>query len=149
MPAARRQRNFSSRPLSAAVPPKPPVVRRHLMLQDRLDVLDFCELNQDRMSHDDMARVLCLQGYGTVCQTTISRWMKKHDTFRALARNANELSFKCVRQVKHPDVDKALQMWILQMQGCNIRLTRDVVRTNVLTRGVGRRIVERQPRRRR
>jgi hypothetical protein len=81
------------------------------------------------MSHDDMARVLRLRGYGTICQTTISRWMKKRDTFRALARNANELSFKRVRQVEYPDVDKALQMWILQMQGRNIRLTGDVVRS--------------------
>lgn len=118
----------AKRPISAVIPPKPKSKRHRLTLQDKLDAIKFCEENEDRMSQDDMAAALRSKGYGTITQPTVWRWLNAKDELRAQSRNANELSFKRIRQVEFPDVDRALQMWILQKQGRNLRLTGDVIK---------------------
>ncbi|KEP50554.1 DDE superfamily endonuclease [Rhizoctonia solani 123E] len=53
--------------------------------------------------------------------------MKDKDRLILQSHNPNELSFKRIRQAEYPDVDRALQMWILQNQGRNLRITGDVI----------------------
>ncbi|KAG8739663.1 hypothetical protein FRC10_005290 [Ceratobasidium sp. 414] len=77
-----------------------------------------------------MAAVLRSRGFGTLSQSTISRWRKGREALRATAQNPNELRFKRIRQTEYPDVDRALQLWILQILGSgrHPRLTGTAIR---------------------
>ncbi|KAF8602258.1 CenpB-DNA-bind-domain-containing protein, partial [Ceratobasidium sp. AG-I] len=105
----------------------PPVKRHRLTLQDRLDIIKFCE-KHPHLTDGEVAWALRRRGYITLTQPTVWRIKKAKDELQALARNPNELRFKRVRRVEYPDVDQALQMWILQKQGGRCRLTGDIIR---------------------
>ncbi|EUC55740.1 tigger transposable element-derived protein, putative, partial [Rhizoctonia solani AG-3 Rhs1AP] len=125
MPASRA---VDSRPISAVAAAKPPVKRHRLTLQDRLDVIKFCEENP-HLTDGEAAWLLRRKGYLTLSQSSVWRLKKDKDNLRALAQNPNELRFKRIRQVEFPDIDQALQKWILQSQGRrSIRLTGDLIR---------------------
>ncbi|QRV78818.1 Baeyer-Villiger monooxygenase [Ceratobasidium sp. AG-Ba] len=126
MPAVGHRRTAlapQNRPLSAVPPGKPKPVRHRLTLQDKLDVIEFCEQNQSQLSQGDVAKVLRSQGYGTIVQSTISTWLEHKDEIRQQAKNPNKLVFKRMGQVEYPDVEEALKAWILQEQGCNLGIT--------------------------
>ncbi|KAG8752729.1 hypothetical protein FRC12_011813, partial [Ceratobasidium sp. 428] len=120
-------RQPSSHPLSAVVPPKSPVERHRLTLQDRLDVIKFCEENP-HLTDGEAAWMLRRRGYLTITQPTVWRLKKQKDELEELAKNPNERRFKRVRRVEYPDVDQALRVWILQKLGGRGRLTGDIIR---------------------
>ncbi|QRV93706.1 DDE superfamily endonuclease [Ceratobasidium sp. AG-Ba] len=119
MPAVR-----VTKPLSAVTPFKRAVLKHRLTLKDKLDVLDFCDANENSgMSQEDIAHLLRTRGYGTVHQSSISRWRKNRESLKARAKNPNELRFKRIRQVEFPDVDQALRTWVLQALSSKTRVT--------------------------
>jgi hypothetical protein len=98
-----------------------------LTLQYRLDVIKFCE-EHPHLTNGEAAWALKRRGYVTLSQSSVWRLKKSKDELRALARNPNELRFKRVHQVEYPDVDQAVQKWILQKQGGRVQLSGDIIR---------------------
>lgn len=119
-------RATSMRPLLSVIPPKPPVKRHRLTLQDRLDVIKFSE-DHPNLTDSEVAWTLRRRGYITLCQATVWRYKNSKDKLRALAKNLNKLRFKRRHQVEYPDIDQALQKWILQKQGGRTRLSGNII----------------------
>ncbi|KAG8776922.1 hypothetical protein FRC12_000622 [Ceratobasidium sp. 428] len=120
----------SNHHLSSVITPQKPVSRHRLSLQDRLAALSFYDANKHQLSQSDIAAHLRSRGYETVSQSTISRWRRDKEVLQARAKNPNELRFKRIRQTEYPDVDRALQIWILQILGSSghARLTGTAIR---------------------
>ncbi|KAG9123587.1 hypothetical protein FRC07_014638 [Ceratobasidium sp. 392] len=119
--------NTPTSPLSSVTPSEPPVIQHRLTLQDRLNVIKFCE-EHPRLANEEAASVLKRRGYVTLSPSSVWRLNKSKDELGALAQNPNELRFKRVHQAEYPDVDQALQKWILQKQGGLVRLTGNNIR---------------------
>ncbi|KAG8753359.1 hypothetical protein FRC12_011570 [Ceratobasidium sp. 428] len=93
MPAVDRRRRSavsapSHRPITSVVHEKAKPTRHRLTLQDKLDVIEFCEQNQGRLSQADMATTLHARGYGTIVQSTISTWLDQKDGLQEQANSA-------------------------------------------------------------
>ncbi|CCO37061.1 carbohydrate esterase family 4 protein [Rhizoctonia solani AG-1 IB] len=90
-------------------------VRQNLTYQQKIQVLDFYHLNKHRLSMESMIPPLRAMGFTTICQSTISRFVKNENQIRQCAAEQNEHA-KRASVVVLPEVEDALLRWIQQEQ---------------------------------
>src|ERR1700761_5420619 len=96
-------------------------------LQDKLIILDYCK---EFPSATETAVALHFQqnGYPKVSQPVVNRIKKSKDSLQEQALQKGNLGRKWPPFVEHPKVEKALSIWVLQVQAKRIRLTGEVLR---------------------
>ena len=75
-----------------------------------------------------MALYFQRNGYPNMQQPVVHRIKKAKDSLREQGTQKGNLARKRPRLVEHPDVEKALSIWVLQAQARNIRLTGELLR---------------------
>ncbi|CAE7140507.1 unnamed protein product [Rhizoctonia solani] len=110
--------NYRYNPVLLNVPPAPQPrtrqpIRQNLTYQQKIQVIDFYHQNRNRLSMESMIPPLRAMGFTTICQSTISRFIKNESKIRQCAE-AQRAHVKRPSIVVLPEVEEALLRWIEQ-----------------------------------
>ncbi|GAB1524875.1 hypothetical protein RhiTH_008031 [Rhizoctonia solani] len=127
LPACNSQTSPAARDAPYSYQPRPrQQVRQNLTYQQKIQVLDFYHLNKSRLSMESMIPPLRSMGFTTICQSTISRFVKNESRIRQCAAEQNEHA-KRASVVVLPEVEDALVKWIEQQQEQGYSISGDAI----------------------
>ncbi|CAE6501969.1 unnamed protein product [Rhizoctonia solani] len=101
-------------------------IRQNLTYQQKIQVLDFYHENKHRLSMESMIPPLRAMGFTTICQSTISRFVKNEAKIRQCAEEQRG-HVKRASVVVLPEVEEALVRWIEEQQQSGIWVSGDAI----------------------
>ncbi|KAG8759680.1 hypothetical protein FRC11_001565, partial [Ceratobasidium sp. 423] len=101
-------------------------IRQNLTYQQKIQVLDFYHQNKDRLSMESMIPPLRAMGFTTICQSTISRFVKSETNIRQRAEE-HRGHVKRASVVVLPEVEDALVRWIEEQRGMGVWVGGDAI----------------------
>ncbi|CAE6429470.1 unnamed protein product [Rhizoctonia solani] len=120
---------FNPIPLTAPSTSQPRTrqpIRQNLTYQQKIQVLDFYHENKHRLSMESMIPPLRAMGFTTICQSTISRFVKNEAKIRQCAEEQRG-HVKRASVVVLPEVEEALVRWIEEQQQSGIWVSGDAI----------------------
>ncbi|CAE6463333.1 unnamed protein product [Rhizoctonia solani] len=119
--------NYRYNPVSSTTQPRSRhPIRQNLTYQQKIQVLDFYQQNRHRLSMESMIPALRAMGFTTICQSTISRFVKNESKIRQCAEEQRG-HVKRASIVVLPEVEEALVRWIEEQQQTGISATGDAI----------------------
>ncbi|KAJ1302870.1 hypothetical protein OPQ81_003170 [Rhizoctonia solani] len=123
--------NYRFNPVTVTAPstPQPHTrapIRQNLTYQQKIQVLDFYHQNKQRLSMESMIPPLRAMGFTTICQSTISRFVKDEVKIRQRAEE-HRGHVKRTSVVVLPEVEDALVRWIRQQRESGVWVNGDTI----------------------